>query len=375
MGSVKKLTSLEDYVGRMQDEQPAIYYMSGGKVKEMEREASLEIFKKKGLEVLYLDEPYAELCFSKIFDFEGVKLRSVQKAGDLRVNWDKEEGERYKNLVTMYKPLTKWWEKNVAKAGVPINKVEVSRRLVDSPAVVVGTEYGQSARQERMQSVQDQDPTFFSQNQKVLEINANHPVIHDLLQKVKADPEDAAIAEIANLVAQAAVLQSNYDLEDPDILVSSVYELVSLQYGLDPNAEVEPITPEVPEKKEDVKDEDDADDEEETGPRTSSRRTSTTLCRRSDLTRSRSRFGGPGTSSSLPRRARRSKRRSGSSASSTVPASASRSACRRTARMTRPTLAGTTFPTRTRKRQCLTARRWARSASRFLRTRRSNQII
>jgi len=263
--STKKLTSLEDYVGRMQDEQPAIYYMSGEKVKEMEREASLEIFKKKGLEVLYLDEPYAELCFSKIFDFEGVKLRSVQKAGDLRINWDKDEGERYKNLVTMYKPLTKWWEKNVAKAGAPINKVEISRRLVDSPAVVVGTEYGQSARQERMQSVQDQDPTFFSQNQKVLEINANHPVIHDLLQKVKADPEDAAIAEIANLVAQAAVLQSNYDLEDPDILVSSVYELVSLQYGLDPNAEVEPITPEVPEKKEEVKDEDDADDEEETG--------------------------------------------------------------------------------------------------------------
>merc|ERR1712196_601203 len=115
--SAKKLTSLEDYVGRMQDEQPAIYYMSGEKVKEMEREASLEIFKKKGLEVLSLAEPYAELCFSKIFDFEGVKLRSVQKAGDLRINWDKDEGERYKNLVTMYKPLTKWWEKNVAKPG------------------------------------------------------------------------------------------------------------------------------------------------------------------------------------------------------------------------------------------------------------------
>merc|ERR1719327_1201672 len=263
--SVKKLTSLEDYVGRMQDEQPAIYYMSGEKVKEMEREASLEIFKKKGLEVLYLDEPYAELCFSKIFDFEGVKLRSVQKAGDLRINWDKEEGERYKNLVTMYKPLTKWWEKNIAKAGVPINKVEVSRRLVDSPAVVVGTEYGQSARQERMQSVQDQDPTFFSQNQKVLEINANHPVIYDLLQKVKADPDDASMAETANLVAQAAVLQSNYDLEDPDILVSSVYDLVSLQYGLDPLAEVEPITPEVPEKKEEVKEDELDDDDEETG--------------------------------------------------------------------------------------------------------------
>merc|ERR1719231_1449688 len=262
----KKKTSLEEYVARMQEEQPAIYYMTGEKLAEMEREAALEVFKQKELEVLYLDEPYAELCFSKIFDFEGVKMRSVQKAGDLRVNWKTEETDRYNDLKKMYKPLTKWWEKNIAKAGVPINKVEVSRRLVDSPAVVLATEYGMSARQERMQSVQDQDPTFFSQNQKVLEINANHPVIYDLLQKVKADPEDASIAEIANLVAQAAVLQSNYDLEDPDILVSSVYDLVSLQYGLDPNAEVEPITPEVPPKKEESKDDDlDDDDDEETG--------------------------------------------------------------------------------------------------------------
>ena len=45
--------------------------------------------------MLYLDEPYAELCFSKIFDFEGVKLRSVQKAGDLRINWKTEETDRY----------------------------------------------------------------------------------------------------------------------------------------------------------------------------------------------------------------------------------------------------------------------------------------
>jgi heat shock protein beta len=261
---VKKLTSLEDYVGRMQDEQPAIYYMSGEKVKEMEREASLEVFKKRGLEVLLLDEPHAEMCFSKIFDFEGVKLRSIQKAGDLRINWEKDETERYKNLVTMYKPLTKWWEKNTDKAGVSISKVEVSRRLTSSPAVVVSTEYGQSARQERMASVQDQDPNFFNTEQKVLEINADHPVIFDLLKKVKANADDPSIALTAGLVAQAAVLQSNFDLQDPEILVNSVYDLVSLQYGLDPKAEVVPITPEVPETPKDDLDDDEDDDEEET---------------------------------------------------------------------------------------------------------------
>merc|ERR1711959_253796 len=241
----KKKTSLEEYVARMQEEQPAIYYMTGEKISKMEREAALEVFKKKELEVLYLDEPYAELCFSKIFDFEGVKLRSVQKAGDLRINWKTEETDRYNDLKKMYKPLTKWWEKNIAKAGVPINKVEVSRRLVDSPAVVLATEYGMSARQERINKVQDQDPTYFSEQQKVLEINANHPTIYDLLQKVEADE---ALLDTANLVAQTAVLASNYDLEDPEILVSSVYDLVALEHNLDPKAEVTPIEIELPEE-------------------------------------------------------------------------------------------------------------------------------
>merc|ERR1719182_1041753 len=213
----KKKTSLEEYVARMQEEQPAIYYMTGEKIAEMEREAALEVYKQKDLEVLYLDEPYAELCFSKIFDFEGVKLRSVQKAGDLRINWKTEETDRYNDLKKMYKPLTKWWEKNIAKAGVPINKVEVSRRLVDSPAVVLATEYGMSARQERINKVQDQDPTYFSEQQKVLEINANHPTIYDMLQKVQADESDESLLDTANLVAQTAVLASNYDLEDPEI--------------------------------------------------------------------------------------------------------------------------------------------------------------
>jgi HSP90 family molecular chaperone len=182
----------------------------------------------------------------------------------LRINWSTDEAKRYKDFTSMYKPLTKWWEKNVAKAGVPINKVEISRRLVDSPAVVLATEYGMSARQERINKVQDQDPTYFSEQQKVLEINANHPTIYDLLQKVNADPDDEAILDTATLVAQAAVLSSNYDLEDPETLVSSVYELIAQEHGLDPKADVTPIEVELPEEKK-TEDVDDDDDDEEDG--------------------------------------------------------------------------------------------------------------
>merc|ERR1719473_565294 len=259
----KKQTSLEDYVARMQEEQPAIYYMTGDKLKEMQREVSMEIYAKKELEVLLLDDPYAEQCISKISDFEGVKLRSIQKAGDLRINWSKDEAARYKDFTTMYKPLTKWWEKHSTNAGVQITKVEVSRRVVDSPAVVVSTEFGFSARQERLNKVNDQQDAGFSTAGKVLEINPDHPVIYEMLQKVKADEEDEALLETANLVAQAAVLQSGFDLEDPAILVNSVYDLVTTKHGLDPKAEVTPVEIVLPE--EPVEAVDDVDDDEEEG--------------------------------------------------------------------------------------------------------------
>jgi len=243
----------------MQEEQPAIYYMTGDKLKEMKSEISLEIYKKKNLEVLMLDDPYAEQCVSKISDFEGVKLRSVQKAGDLRINWSTEEAQRYKDFTSMYKPLIKWWEKHTTNAGVQITKVEISRRLVTAPAVVVSTEFGFSARQERLNKVNDQQDAAFSQSGKVLEINPDHPVIYDMLQKAKADEEDASLEETANLVAQSAVLQSGFDLEDPAILVQSIYDLVSTKYNVDPKAAVEPVEPVVPEepKAEDVEDVDD----------------------------------------------------------------------------------------------------------------------
>merc|ERR1719473_636923 len=264
----KKQTSLEDYVARMQEEQPAIYYMTGDKLKEMQGEVSLEIFKKKDLEVLLLDDPYAEQCVSKISDFEGVKLRSVQKAGDLRINWGKDEAQRYKDFTTMYKPLTKWWEKHTKTSGVQISKVEVSRRLVESPAVVVSTEFGFSARQERLNKVNDaQGDAAFGTSGKVLELNPDHPVIYEMLQKVKESEEDESLLDTANLVAQAAVLQSGFDLEDPSILVASVYDLVSVKHNLDPKAEVSPVEvvlPEEPAELADDADDVDDDDEEET---------------------------------------------------------------------------------------------------------------
>merc|ERR1711904_423098 len=95
-----------------------------------------------------------------------------------------EEKKRFSKLKDMYKPLTDCTEKGAMKdAGVKIEKVELSKRLTESPVVVVTSQFGYSAQQERVmkaQSFQNKDQVNTMSGRKTLEINANHPVVVDL---------------------------------------------------------------------------------------------------------------------------------------------------------------------------------------------------
>merc|ERR1739849_69473 len=131
----------------------------------------------------------------------------------------------------MYKPLTDWWkdkltdftEKGAMKdAGIKVEKVELSKRLTDSP-VVVASQFGYSAQQERVmkaQSFQNKDQVNMMSGRKTLEVNPNHPVVVDLLNKVKADKEDNAALDTAQVLFQTALIESGYEIADPSALVS-----------------------------------------------------------------------------------------------------------------------------------------------------------
>lgn len=97
---------------------------------------------------------------------------------------------------------------------------------------------------------------------KTLEINGNHPVVHDLLQKVKDNKEDKNAIATAETLFQAAMLESGYEMSDPSDLVNKVYGLMSKQLGVDPNAGVKDIElPEEPEaEEEETEDDDDSKD-------------------------------------------------------------------------------------------------------------------
>jgi len=217
--SEEKDISLDKYLDRMQESQESIYYMSGDSLEVMKKAPALQVFKKKDIEVLMLADHLDEPCIQKLADYEGKKFVSIQKA-DVKLDETEEEKKKFSKLKDMYKPLTDWWkesltdltEKGAMKdAGVKIEKVELSKRLTDSPVVVVTSQFGYSAQQEKImkaQAFQNKDQIGMMSGRKTLEVNANHPVIVDLLSKIKADKQDAAALDTAQVLFQTALIES-----------------------------------------------------------------------------------------------------------------------------------------------------------------------
>merc|ERR1711879_1075745 len=271
MGDGKQI-SLDKYLDRMQESQESIYFMSGDSIDTMKKAPSLQVFTKKDLEVLMLDDHLDEPCIQKLADYEGKKFVSIQKA-DVKLDESEEEKKRFSKVKDMYKPLTDWWkekltdltEKGAMKdAGVKIEKVELSKRLTDSPVVVVTSQFGYSAQQEKVmkaQSFQNKDQIGMMSGRKTLEINPNHPVVVDLLNKVKADKEDKAALDTAQVLFQTALIESGYEIADPSALVNRVYRLMSKELGVDPDAPIKEV--EVPEEEEEAEEEDKDDSEDE----------------------------------------------------------------------------------------------------------------
>merc|ERR1712146_7964 len=153
-------------------------------------------------------------------------------------------------------------EKGAMKdAGVKIEKVELSKRLTDSPVVVVTSQFGYSAQQEKImkaQAFQNKDQISMMSGRKTLEVNPNHPVVVDLLSKVK---DDKAALDTAQVLFQTALIESGYEIADPSALVNRVYRLMSKELGVDPDAPLKELEVPEGEEEEEAEEEEDKDDE------------------------------------------------------------------------------------------------------------------
>merc|ERR1712139_501248 len=266
-----KEISLDKYLDRMSESQESIYYMAGESMDVMMKSPNLQVFKKKDLEVLMLTDHLDESCIQKLADYEGKKFMSIQKA-DVKLDESEDEKKRYSKLKDMYKPLTDWWkdklsdltEKGALKdTGVKVESVSISKRLTEAPLTVVTSQFGYSAHQEKImkaQAFQNKDQIQMMSGRKTLEINPNHPVIHDLLLKVKESKEDQKAIDTATTLFQTAMIESGYEINDPAAQVSRIYRMMSTELGVDPDAPVKEV--EVPEDEDEAEDDKDDDDDD-----------------------------------------------------------------------------------------------------------------
>jgi molecular chaperone HtpG len=209
--------SLADYLGRMKDGQDKIYYISGESFAAAKNSPHLEIFRKKGLEVLLLTDRVDEWLMSHLTEFEGKHFQSVAKGAlDLDKIASEEEKQEQKQAEDQYKDLLTRVKEVL---GDKVKEVRISSRLTDSPACLVVDEYALSAHLERLLRDAGQSVPM---SKPYLELNPGHP----LIARLKEESDTARFGDWTNLLFEQAMLAEGGQLEDPASFVKRLNGLL-----------------------------------------------------------------------------------------------------------------------------------------------------
>ncbi|KAB0607402.1 molecular chaperone HtpG [Castellaniella defragrans] len=214
--SPAQTVSLADYIGRMKEGQDKIYYLSADSYAAAAHSPHLEVFRRKGLEVLLLSDRVDEWMLSYLREFEGKALASVAKGGlDLDALADEEEKKQQAEAAEAFKPTI---ERLKAALGERVKEVRVTARLVDSPACVVVDEHELSPHLLRMLKAAGQDAP---EVKPILEVNPQHA----LVKRLEAQP-DASFGDWAELLLDQAMLAEGAALKDPAAFVKRLNALL-----------------------------------------------------------------------------------------------------------------------------------------------------
>ncbi|STX51285.1 Class III heat-shock protein HtpG(molecular chaperone) [Legionella busanensis] len=206
--------SLMDYVSRMKEKQDKIYYITASSYNAAKYSPHLEIFKKKGIEVLLLSDRIDEWLVGYLSEFEGKKLQSISK-GKIDLEPEKDEPdvkEQEKSLEPMLKHM-----KEIL--GDKVKEVTLTNRLTDSPACIVADEQDMGLEMQRiLQAAGQQVPGV----KPIFEINPQH----DLIKRLHDIEDDSRFAEWVIMLFEQAVLAEGGQLDNPADFVSRVNKLL-----------------------------------------------------------------------------------------------------------------------------------------------------
>jgi molecular chaperone HtpG len=214
-GEEEQNVSLEDYIGRMQEGQDKIYYIAADSHSAAKNSPHLEIFRKKGIEVLLLSDRVDEWLTSHLMEFEGKKLQSVAK-GELDLGADEESEKELEEKAKGAEKLLKRMKKALQDK---VEDVRVTNRLTDSPACIVLNEQDMAMHMQRLLKEAGHD---LPSSKPVLEINPDHPIV----KKLDAEKSKTKFADWSDILFDQALLAEGGQLDDPAGFVSKLNQML-----------------------------------------------------------------------------------------------------------------------------------------------------
>jgi molecular chaperone HtpG len=219
------LISLEDYTTRMKPDQNEVYYLFATNRDAMKSNPHLEIFKKKGIEVLYLYDPIDEFVMEGLRKFKDHNLKSVEQA-DLE-NIEKFADQEDKQKVDeLNKEDKKSFDKLLRRMkdvlGENVNDVVESKRLTDSPVCLVSPDGTMTSSMQKIMQIMNKDGSV---PKKTMEINRDHPLVRNLLTIYKKDVNDPHFERVTKQLYESALLTEGY-MDDAHQMVNRIEELL-----------------------------------------------------------------------------------------------------------------------------------------------------
>ena len=219
--TTEETVALTDYVGRMKEGQDKIYFITADSFNAAKNSPHLEVFRKKGIEVLLLTDRVDEWVVNNLFEFDGKQLVSVAKGGlDLGKLEDEEEKKEQESVASEMKDLV---EKIKASLADRVKEVRVTHRLTDSPACLVADEHDMSANLARLLKASGQKAPM---SRPILEINPKHPVV------LRLKAEEKRFDDWASVLFDQALLAEGGQLDDPASFVKRVNQLMLEMSGV-----------------------------------------------------------------------------------------------------------------------------------------------
>merc|ERR1719231_1805285 len=237
-----KEISLEDYVANMKDDQKNIYYISGEDKESLLKSPSVEKLLSKDIEIIFMTDSVDEYTVQHLTEFEGKRLINASREG-LKLDDSDKDKKREEKYKEMFKPLIDFAKDLLGKK---VEKVAISKHLVQSPVVVLSADYGWTAQMEKVmksQAFADQSKFEFMKSKRMFEINPRHPMIVELNSRLKEKPEgDEAITDMVMSLYQSAVISAGYQLmpEDAMDFGERVGRMVSSGLNVAEDAELAP---------------------------------------------------------------------------------------------------------------------------------------